>query len=59
LVDPPRTASGHQKVFEDVFAFASLQRSSATAARDLPVEIDVVALHTHELITRLALWAVE
>jgi hypothetical protein len=59
LVGSPRAAPGHQKVFEDVFAFAALQRSAATAARDLPVEIDVVARHTHELITRLAIWAVE
>jgi hypothetical protein len=36
-----------------------LQRSAATAARDLPVEIDVVALHTHKLVTRLAIWAAE
>jgi hypothetical protein len=59
LVDSPRTASGDHKVFEDVFAFASLQRRTATAATDLPVEIDVIALHAHELVTGLALWAVE
>jgi hypothetical protein len=59
FVHSPSTASAHQKVFEDVFAFAPLQRSAAAAASDLSVEIDVIALHTHELITRLAVWAVE
>jgi hypothetical protein len=55
----PRTASANEKVFEDVFAFAPLQWSAAVAARDLPVELDVIALHTHQLVTRLAGGAVE
>jgi hypothetical protein len=59
LVRSPRTAAADQKVFEDIFAVATLQGSAATPTGDGPVEIDVVAFDTYEFVMRLAGGAVK
>jgi hypothetical protein len=56
LVRSPRAAAADEKVFEDIFAVATLQGSAATPTGDGPVEIDVVAFDTYEFVMRLDRW---